>query len=387
MLVWTATLTAMVMMCVGGFAATAYLRVLGNITENVVARPGSTEKTVEIPDWDGPVNLLIMGSDTRDGQVTGDYGQDEHGARSDVLMLLHVSANHEDATLVSFPRDTMMPIPSCTDAAGNVSRAQRVGQINSALGYGPHCSLDAIREFTGLDIDHFVVVDFDAAITVTEAIGGVDVCLAEDVDDKYSGLNLPAGMHNVQGAEALAFLRTRHGFGDGSDMGRIAAQQSFLSALARKVKSAGTLSNPVALFSLADAASKSISVDQALGSLGSMVGLLGTLAGVDLERMVLIQLPVQDYPADRNRVEPIKSETDQIFAALRADVPLVLAGSEPPATDPATTDPAAPETQAPAVPETPAAPETGAASPPPTVPVPLPTTLRGQTANQETCAK
>ncbi|MFZ4894890.1 LCP family protein [Plantibacter sp. Mn2098] len=375
---WTAGSLAVVLIAVIAFAATTYFRVVGNISENVVARPGSTStsQAPTIPNWDGAVNLLIMGSDTRTGQTTGDYGQaDESGARSDVMMVLHVSADHKNATLISIPRDTMMAIPQCTKADGTVVDAQSVAQINGALDNGPFCSLDAIKAFTGLDIDHFIVVDFDAVIGMTDAIGGVDVCVAEDVDDPYSGLQLTAGEHTIQGAQALAFLRTRHGFGDGSDLGRISAQQTFLSSLARKVKSAGTLTNPVALFNLADSATKSITVDEGLGNPAALVGLAGTLAGVDLNRMVLIQLPVEDYLPDPNRVQPIADQSAAIFAALKADQPLTFAS------DPGTGTPSDAPT------DTPADGSTEAPAAPPVTSVALPDQAKGQTAADATCAK
>lgn len=365
---WVAGTLAVLLLGAAAFAAVLYFRVIGNISENTVARPGHTEAPLEIPNWDGPVNLLIMGSDTRAGQVTGNYGDSETGARSDVMMVLHVSAGHKNATLVSIPRDTMLPIPECTAPDGTIIDAQDLAQVNSALNYGPYCSLDTIKQLTGLDIDHFIVVDFDGVIGVTDAIGGVDVCVAEDIEDPYSGLSLTAGDHSIQGAQALAFLRTRHGFSDGSDLARISAQQSFLSSLARKVKSAGTLTNPVALFNLADAASKSISVDTGLGTGSALVGLAGTLAGVDLDKMVLIQLPVEDYWADPNRVVPIDDQVEQIFAALRADQPLAFTAPPVPEPDPsATATPSDAPTAAP--------------------PVILPDGLPGQTADQATCAK
>jgi len=313
------------------FAGVMAARVAGNIAGNSVARPGDTDGP-EIPDWNGAVNLLIMGSDVREGQTSADYG-DEGGARSDAMMLLHVSSDHSNATLVSIPRDTMLPTPECTTPDGETIDAREAVQINAVLDDGPYCSLDTIRDFTGLDVDHFVVVDFDGVIGVTDAIGGVEICLAEDVDDPDSGLTLAAGEHTIQGAEALAFLRTRHGIGDGSDLGRIATQQTYLSALARKVKDAGTLTNPVALFGLADAASRSVTVDDGLAGPDALVGLAGTLANIDLANIALVQLPVQDYWADLNRVEPIADQAEALFAALAADEAVTFAtddaGAEP----------------------------------------------------------
>lgn len=324
-----AAVVVVVAVVAAAFAAAAMAKVSGNLAENVVERPGDdTPEVPTVPDWDGPVNLLILGSDERAGLTSGEYGEDS-GARSDVMMLLHVSADHSNATLVSIPRDTMLPIPECTAPDGEEIPAQGVAMINSALMAGPYCSLDAIRAFTGLPVDHFIVVDFDGVIGVTDAIGGVNVCVATDVEDPYSGLMLAAGEHELKGADALAFLRTRHGFGDGSDLGRIAAQQTYLSALARKVMSAGTLANPFALFALADAASQAISVDEGLSSVDALVGLAGTLAGIDLAHIALVQLPVQDYGPDPNRVEPIPDQAAALFAALAADHVIGLPSDEP----------------------------------------------------------
>ncbi len=349
-----------------------YFQVVGNLADNAVGRADGTG--TEISGWDGAVNILIMGSDSRDGQTSADYGE-AGGARSDVMMLLHVSADREDATLISIPRDTMLPIPECTTPEGNIVPAQEAAQINAALENGPFCSLDTIRAFTGLAIDHFIVVGFDGVIGITEAIGGVDVCVENDVADDYSGLYMTAGTHSLQGEAALAFLRTRHGFADGSDLGRIQAQQAFLASLARKVTSAGTLTNPGALYGLADSASKAMTVDEALAQPSSLVALAQTLANVDLSRIVMLQLPVVPYWADSNRVEPLTEETDAIFATLRANLPLSFQDD---------TAPDAPAQQVPDAPEDAAQP--GEVADAPSEPLTLSDDIVGRTAEDTTCA-
>ncbi|MFC7430190.1 MULTISPECIES: LCP family protein [unclassified Agrococcus] len=331
------------------FVASTSVRVLDNIGENAVARPGVDRDKLDAPAWDGAVDLLIMGSDTRDGQVSGDYGE-ASGARSDVMMLLHVAADRESATLVSIPRDTMLPSPECLTDGGRTIAASAAVQVNGLLEHGPYCSLDAMRDFTGLDLEHFLVVGFDGVVGITEAIGGVEVCVAHDVADPYSGLFLDAGTHTLAGEQALAFLRTRHGFADGSDLGRIQAQQAFLGSLARSVQDAGTLSNPTALFRLADAASQAITVDEAIADPGSLVALASTLADVDLDRLVMVQLPVMPYAPDPNRVAPRSEEAAALFAALRDDRPVMLT-SESPEAAPEAHAPSAPAEQSTAVPE------------------------------------
>lgn len=376
MLLAVGAVLAVVMAAAAAFVAAAMTRVSENLAEHVVTRPGvEAPPAPTVPDWDGPVNLLIMGSDERLGQTTGDYGYEQSGARSDVTMLLHVSADHTNATLVSIPRDTMLPIPECTTTSGETVPAQDEAMINGALTAGPYCSLDAIRSFTGLDVDHFIVVDFDGVVGVTNAIGGVDVCVTDDVEDLYSGLILPAGEHTIQGADALAFLRSRHGFGDGSDLGRIAVQQTYLASLARKVMSAGTLANPFALFALADAASQAISVDEGLSSTEALVGLAGTLAGIDLAKITLVQLPVEDYPYDPNRVQPIAEEAAALFAALAADQAIGFAADAP-----------EPDPDADAEPAAEATPDTAEAAPTDPATTTLGPTTKGQTAAAATCA-
>ncbi|WP_433674171.1 LCP family protein [Microbacterium gorillae] len=374
---------AVLVIAAGGiYVATLFARVSDNIAANIVERPDGA--AVEIPDWNGPVNLLIMGSDTRADLTSGTYGDDDvEGSRSDTLMLLHVNAAHTDATLVSIPRDTMTARPECTYPDGSTSDAQDVAQINGAFDVGPFCTLDTVREMTGIDVDHFVVVNFDGFIDITNAVGGVDVCLAEPVSDPDSQLFLEAGPHTIQGAEALAFVRTRYGIGDGSDLGRIHTQQVYLSALARKVKSAGTLANPVALFNLADAATRSIQVDSGLSDTSTLVGLASTLATVDLGNMTLLQMPAEDYPEDTNRVQP-SPEAETLWAALRADQPVRLGVSDAVVPEPGDDAADGGEGEADGG-ETTTAPETDAT--PATDPaVTLGPDVRGQTADNATCA-
>ncbi|WGD38330.1 LCP family protein [Lysinibacter sp. HNR] len=378
-ILWVVSTVTVVLFAFAGSAAWAYFQVMGNIKENVVARPGKTEEPVKIPTWDGAVNLLVMGTDSRLGQITGDYGDTGESARADVMMVLHISADHKNATLVSVPRDTMAATPQCTNTEGQVVPAKSVTQLNGVLDDGPYCMMAAVSQLTGLQLDHFIVVDFDGVVNITQAIGGVDVCVTEPVNDPYSGLNISAGEHNLAGAEALAFLRTRHGFGDGSDLTRISAQQVFLSALARKIKSSDVLTNPVALYGLVNSVSQSFSVDEALGNSQSLVGLASTLATTDLGSMVMIQLPVEEYPADQNRVQPVKTLVTQLFDALKSDVPVVLADGAP--------------TQDAAVPGEAPSPPTSAETPSPTesaTPTPsteLPSSVKGQVASKVTCAR
>ena len=176
------------------------------------------------------LTILLVGSDKRkEGSVMYDG---EEGELNDVNLLLHIPADHKSATVISFPRDLMVPIPSCTDPeTGDVSSAMSEQQINTALSYGGlSCVAATITELTGMEIPYAAMVDFDGVIDITNAIGGVTVCIAQPIEDSETGLSLPAGEVTVSGVDALNFVRTRYGVGDGSDVSRISNQQVFMSA-------------------------------------------------------------------------------------------------------------------------------------------------------------
>ena len=139
--------------------------------------------------------------------------------------------------------------------------------INAAMAEaGIGCAVDTVNKLTGLEIDHFMMADFNAVKELSNAVGGVEVCISDAVYDPDSQLRLPKGTSTVQGEQALAFLRTRHAFADGGDLGRIKAQQGFLSSLTRKIKDDGTLSNPAKMLEIADVVTQNLTVDDGLAS-------------------------------------------------------------------------------------------------------------------------
>ena len=205
----------------------------------------STAKTADITAIKGGANILLIGSDTRVGQFDSD--EDVEGARNDVTMLVHVSQDHQQLTAVSFPRDLMVPIPACTNPeTGTSYPAAASAQFNTALGNGGvSCVVDTVENLTGLSIPYAGLITFNGVIEMSNALGGVDVCVAKPIDDTvHRACTSRAGTHTLPGSDALAFLRSRHGVGDGSDLARISSQQVFLSALVRKVTSDGTLVEP-----------------------------------------------------------------------------------------------------------------------------------------------
>jgi LCP family protein required for cell wall assembly len=287
----------------------------------------STAKTADISAIKGGANILLIGSDTRVGQFDSD--EDVEGARNDVTMLIHISADHQQLTAVSFPRDLMVPIPACTNpATGTTYPASTSAMFNTALGNGGvSCVVDTVENLTGLSIPYAGLITFDGVIEMSNALGGVDVCVAEPIDDTFTGLHLTKGSHSLEGSDALAFLRTRHGVGDGSDLARISSQQVFLSALLRKVTSDGTLSNPITLYKLAGAALSNMTLSDGLAQTGTLVKLAAALRGMSTANMLFVQYPVADDPADSARVVVDQETAHTLNVALQNDVRSSLSDS------------------------------------------------------------
>nr|WP_229741786.1 LCP family protein [Kocuria dechangensis] len=273
---------------------------------------------------DGPLDILVMGTDTREGEGNDQYGDDEDSSGAgltDVMMLVHVAEDRGAVTVVSFPRDLVADVPRCTDPATDRRHpAERDAMLNSAVeNGGPGCTVATINRMTGLQIDHFMLADFNAVKELSSAVGGVEVCVNEAVDDPKSGLVLPAGTSSVEGEQALAFLRSRAAFGDGGDESRIRSQQSFLASLARKITAEGTLGDLPALYGIAEVASRNLHVDEDLGSVPTMVGLAGAVRGVDLSGIAFVTAPTEPYEADPNRLQLQEEASEALFAALRED--------------------------------------------------------------------
>ncbi|AOX65961.1 LCP family protein [Curtobacterium sp. NPDC087082] len=287
----------------------------------------STAQTADITAIKGGANILLIGSDTRIGQFDSD--EDVEGARNDVTMLIHISQDHTQLTAVSFPRDLMVPIPACTNPeSGTTYPAATSAQFNTALGNGGvSCVVDTVENLTGLSIPYAGLITFDGVIEMSNALGGVDVCVADPINDSYTNLHLTAGSHKLEGTDALAFLRTRHGVGDGSDLARISSQQVFLSALLRKVTSDGTLSNPITLYKLAGAALSNMTLSDGLAQARTLVGLAGALRGMSTANMLFVQYPVADDPEDSARVIVDQDAAHTLNVALQNDQKTSLSDS------------------------------------------------------------
>ncbi|WP_083403857.1 LCP family protein [Curtobacterium sp. MCBA15_001] len=268
---------------------------------------------------DGAFNVLAIGADNdpAQGQAYGDRG----ATLNDSNVLLHVSADHTQAVAVSFPRDLIVDQPACGKESSVTDTP-----LNQAYGRGGmDCVVKTIEHVTGMDVPYAAQVSFAGVIRMSDAVGGVPVCVTDAVDDPFTGLKLSAGEHTVSGATALAFLRDRHGVGDGSDLSRISSLQQFLSSLLRKVKSEGTLSDPGKLYGLAKSASKNITLSTSLAKPSTMVDMAGAFDGIGLDHITFVQYPgsVTD-PAFPGKVVPDRATADKLMDAVRGDRPFRL---------------------------------------------------------------
>jgi anionic cell wall polymer biosynthesis LytR-Cps2A-Psr (LCP) family protein len=226
------------------------------------------------------------------------------------------------------------------------------------------------------------VIQFDGVIQMSNAVGGVPVCVAGNIVDPYTGLNVKAGQNTLQGTQALAFLRTRHGVGDGSDLGRISNQQVFLSSLVRTIKSADTLSNPAKVYGIAKAAASNMSLSDSLNNLSTIASMAIAMKNINLNNVVFVQYP-NHYVA--GGVAPTVNSATQLFTALTNDQPISLTGNTGVGS---VADPNAPAATTPPSAGAPTSSSTSTAVPSPTSSsVPLPSDVQGQTAGQYTCSK
>ncbi|MDT0270727.1 LCP family protein [Streptomyces sp. DSM 44915] len=336
-LVWTAGSLAFLLV---GVAVAGYLY-LEHLNGNLTKKPrslGGTELAEPTPNAEGqtPLNILLMGSDSRDGAENQELGgaRDLAGGpvRADVQMLLHASADRSNITVISIPRDTQVAIPECTDPdTGEVFPATASASINTALDHGgPGCVLATWEELTGIYIHHFMMVDFAGVVDMADAVGGVPVCVEANIADDKSGLRLPAGESVIEGEEALQWLRTRKGFADGSDIGRTKAQQMYLSNMVEELQASASLTNTGELMDLAEAATNALTVNHELGSVQALYDLGTDLRQVPNNRINMVTLPWLPDPANPNvTIIPDPAKAPELFEMVRTDVPLDDQDAEP----------------------------------------------------------
>lgn len=348
---------------------------------------------LSIGEIQGGVNLLLVGVDKRpaDGAF-GDPNEDS-GILNDVTILLHIAQDHQSATVVSFPRDMLVEIPGCIDSSGDKVSAS-AEKMNTTYFYGGlPCTVKTVENLTGVTIPFAAEIEFYGVVGLSNALGGVTVCVADQIQDDYTQTYLDPGEHSLQGLAALQFLRTRHGVGDGSDLTRISNQQVFLTALVRKLMADGTLNNPSTLYGLAKAALGNMTLSDSLHDPARMVSIAMALKGIPLNNITFIQYPTT-YVAGGGAVVPEASGAAALNAALQTDQLVQLTGGTGGAiVDQAQTDQqkaaeAAAATAAASAAATATA--TAAPAPAPTASsssAALPSTVTGTTADTVTCSK
>ncbi|MEU6344871.1 LCP family protein [Streptomyces sp. NPDC046977] len=327
-----AGVTSLALLAGAGVAWHLYRQLDGNIqTDNDTSREllrVQSERPSALPQATSAENILLLGSDNRGGG-NGEYGQDTGTQRSDTAILLHLAADRKTATAVSLPRDLMVHIPSCRRSDGSMSNAQ-FAQFNWAFEFGgAACTIRTVEKLTGIRVDHHLVVDFSGFKKMVDAVGGVEVCVPHDVHDRDAHLDLKAGRQVLHGEDALGYVRTRHGIGDGSDTQRIDRQQEFLASLVKKVDSSGVLLNPTKLYPLLDAATSSLTADPGLDSLRELYDLTQTLRRTPAGQVRFLTVPRRPYTPDPNRDELVQPAAEKLFTTLREDGTVAVQEDDP----------------------------------------------------------
>ncbi|WP_435135463.1 LCP family protein [Actinacidiphila sp. bgisy144] len=306
-----------------------------------------------------PMNIMILGSDTRSDPEDAKLGgaADATGARADVIMIAHLSADRSNMSVVSIPRDTRVDIPECTDPKTHKVYAKTNDIINASLSRGgAGCTLATVQNLTGVYIDHWLTIDFAGVVKMADVVGGVDVCVKENVDDHAtaaqpggSHLHLTAGTHTVKGQQALQWLRTRHAFG--SDAGRSKAQHMYMSSLIRKLRGQNLFTDPAKLNKIATTAMSAFEVSSEIGTPKKLYDLGMQLKTIPPNRITMLTMPRIEDPQDPNAHYLPAPSASTVWSLLRNDVAMDANGKAKTGTSSATPTPSAttgPAAQAPA---------------------------------------
>ncbi|MFF5924292.1 LCP family protein [Streptomyces flavochromogenes] len=330
---WVAITLAVLILGTAGAGYLYYEHLNGNIRGGSRAGGESgVKKAAPNALGDTPLNILLIGSDSRADakNVALGGGKDLRQAAplADVQMLLHVSADRQNASIVSIPRDTIVPIPKCTGKDGATFAATTDEPINETLGRGgPGCTLTTWESLTGVYIDHWMMIDFAGVVAMADEVGGVPVCVKTGVYDKPtrlvkggSGLKLPQGTTEIQGKQALQWLRTRHAFGN--DQGRAKAQHMYLNGMVEKLQKQNAWSDTGQLMGLAETATSAIQVSDELKSVKKLFDLSMQLKNVKMNRLTTATVPTTEWAQDDNKLVMVPSAASKIWAMLRDDVAL-----------------------------------------------------------------
>ncbi|MGW0862090.1 LCP family protein [Streptomyces sp. NPDC002611] len=358
---WSATTLSVLVLGTAGAGYLYYEHLNGNI-EKGQRSSGDSKARRAAPNAAGqtPLNILLIGSDSRNSDENVKLGgaRNDRGTppRGDVQMLIHLAADRESAAVVSIPRDTRVDIPKCTDPESGRTYPPVNTIINASLARGgAGCTLATWQNLTGVYIDHWMTIDFAGVVKMADAIGGVEVCVEQNVWDRPlpgvpggSGLKLKAGKTKVQGEQALQWLRTRHAWG--SDPLRARAQHMYMNSMIRTLKSQNVFTDTGRLTDLAEAATESLHVSEEIGTVKKLYDLGAQLKTVPTDRITMTTLPTAADPEDANHLIPAGADADRVWEMVRDDVPFddkggksasKKAGSKQPGSEKASRDPAA----------------------------------------------
>ncbi len=325
-LAWTAGVCGVLVLGVAGAGAWIYQDLNGNIHgADIEDRLGGDRPANLSP---GSKNILVVGSDSRDGDNAG-YGEGLTTMQSDTLMVLHIPANREWATVVSLPRDSWVRIPACDKGDGSTSdphsfkinEAFAIGGTSGEVADAAACTIRTVEANTGMRIDHFMSVDFQGFKGMVNALDGIEVCPEEAIHDDKAHLDMEAGCQTVKDETALGYVRTRYSVGDGSDIGRIGRQQEFMEALAAKAQT--KLADPTALHGFLQSATKSLTTDEDLAGIKPLYGLASEIQGIPEDRLTFLTVPnyprEADVATDKANVVWQYPQAATLFTALAKD--------------------------------------------------------------------
>ncbi|CAL9475571.1 LCP family protein [Streptomyces sp. enrichment culture] len=327
---WSATTLAVLILGTAGAGYLYYQHLNGNIDKGERSSGDSKAHKAE-PNAAGqtPLNILLLGSDSRasDANVAlgGGKNHRDNPPLADVQMLIHLAADRKSAAVVSIPRDTRVDIPACKDPDTGEQFPATNAIINTSLARGgAGCTLATWENLTGVYIDHWMTIDFAGVVSMADAVGGVEVCVNQNVWDRPlpgvpggSGLKMTAGSHKVKGEEALQWLRTRHAWG--SDPLRARAQHMYMNSMIRTLKSQNVFTDAGRLMGLAEAATKSLTVSEEIGTVKKLYDLGMQLKTVPTDRITMTTIPTVEDSEDENHLLPAP-DADKMWAMLRDDV-------------------------------------------------------------------
>lgn len=321
----------------GGFL---YARLTAQFADRVVDINAyvSDEQNKATPDsFEGrAVNILVVGTDSRNG-ASGNIGAGDEdevpGLRNDSTMVIHVSADRSRVQVVSIPRDTLVDIPSCKHRDGSTSDPMSNEMFNNAMFYGADggntdediapgiaCVKATVEKMSGMPIDAFMVVNFAGFINMIDALGGIWFNIPERIEDESASLFIDAGCWKLDGTQSLAYMRSRKGQGDGSDISRIGRQQQLISAMLREIQSKDYVTDSGALLTFLQAAIASVNVSSNLGDArADLTLLLNVLSKTERANIQFVTMPVEEPSWNPNRRIASEPMARNVWNALKND--------------------------------------------------------------------